>query len=228
MLLKVQNLSKSYHFRRHLYLKAEQKAVFKNISFELERGQNMLICGESGSGKSTIARILAMLERADSGEILFDGVNLAHLNFAQQRLVRKKLIYIFQEQKLALNPYKRILDLLCVVSENFGKKPNMSAIKGLFDDFELDSALLKVKVAQLSTGQAQRIGLIRALLLEPKLLVLDEVTAALDLSQSQKIIAYLLRHQKTQGTSYIFISHQEDLFRKICEKTLKMGVENIS
>ena len=223
MLLRAHKLSKTYTFKRHLYLKSEQKSVFENVSFELDRGENLLICGQSGSGKSTLAKILAMLEKANSGEVFFDEKPIFKLNFESQRRLRAQISYVFQEQKLALNPYKKVFDLLCVVSENFGKKADIQAIKTLFEAFELDFDLTKLKARQLSTGQAQRIGLIRALLLQPKLLILDEITAPLDLSASQKILSYLLNLQKQSGISYIFISHEEKLMRSFCDKTLTIN-----
>lgn len=223
MLLRAHKLSKTYTFKRHLYLKSEQKSVFENVSFELDKGENLLICGQSGSGKSTLVKILAMLEKANSGEVFFDEKPIFKLNFESQRRLRAKISYVFQEQKLALNPYKKVLDLLCVVSENFGKKADMQAIKTLFEAFELDFGLTQLKARQLSTGQAQRIGLIRGLLLQPKLLILDEITAPLDLSASQKILSYLLNLQKQSDISYIFISHEEKLMRSFCDKTLTIN-----
>lgn len=220
MLLRVHKLSKTYVFKRHLYLKREEKSVFENLSFELDLGENLLICGQTGCGKSTLAKILAMLEKPSSGEVFFDEQPISKLSFEKQRLLRQQISYVFQEQKLALNPYKKILSLLCVVQENFGVKADLEAIKELFEFFELDFTLTNFKVRQLSTGQAQRIGLIRALLLQPKLLILDEITASLDLSASQKILSYLFNLQKHKDISYIFISHEKRFMSPFCERVL--------
>ena len=93
----------------------------------------------------------------------------------------------------------------------------------MFEDFELEFSLTKLKPKELSTGQAQRIGLIRALLLRPKLLILDEITAPLDLSASGKILSHLLAIQKKQNISYIFISHETGLFKPHCAQILQMN-----
>lgn len=223
MRLIIRNLSKAYRFKRHLYLKSEERFIFKNVSVELGRGENLLIYGESGAGKSTLGKIIAMLEMPSSGEIEFDSHSILGLDFESQRLLREQISYIFQEQKLALNPHKKVIDLLCVVSENFGQKANLETIKGLFSAFELDFSLMDLKARQLSTGQAQRIGLVRSMLLNPKLLILDEVTAPLDLSATQKILAFLAEWQRQQDISYIFITHESRIFGKYCAKTLKMG-----
>lgn len=223
MLLKVHKLAKFYEFKRHLYLKSEQKAVFENVSFELNLGENLLLCGQSGCGKSTLGKIIAMLEKASSGEVFFEEKPILKLNFKEQRRLRKEISYVFQEQKLALNPYKKVLDLLCVGSENFGLKFDLNESKRLFEDFELEFSLTKLKPKELSTGQAQRIGLIRALLLRPKLLILDEITAPLDLSASGKILSHLLNIQKKQDISYIFISHETGLFKPHCAQILQMN-----
>lgn len=223
MLLKVHKLAKFYEFKRHLYLKSEQKAVFENVSFELNLGENLLLCGQSGCGKSTLGKIIAMLEKASSGEVFFEEKLILNLKFKEQRRLRKEISYVFQEQKLALNPYKKVLDLLCVGSENFGLKFDLNEAKRLFEDFELDFSLTKLKPKELSTGQAQRIGLIRALLLRPKLLILDEITAPLDLSASGKILSHLLNIQKKQDISYIFISHETRLFKPHCAQILQMN-----
>lgn len=223
MLLKVHKLAKFYEFKRHLYLKSEQKAVFENVSFELNLGENLLLCGQSGCGKSTLGKIIAMLEKANSGEVFFEEKPILNLKFKEQRRLRKEISYVFQEQKLALNPYKKVLDLLCVGSENFGLKFDLNEAKRFFEDFELDFSLTKLKPKELSTGQAQRIGLIRALLLRPKLLILDEITAPLDLSASGKILSHLLAIQKKQDLSYIFISHETGLFKPHCAQILQMN-----
>lgn len=223
MLLKVHKLAKFYEFKRHLYLKSEQKAVFENVSFELNLGENLLLCGQSGCGKSTLGKIIAMLEKASSGEVFFEEKPILNLKFDEQRRLRKEISYVFQEQKLALNPYKKVLDLLCVGSENFGLKFDLNEAKRFFEDFELDFSLTKLKPKELSTGQAQRIGLIRALLLRPKLLILDEITAPLDLSASGKILSHLLAIQKKQDLSYIFISHETGLFKPHCAQILQMN-----
>ncbi len=191
MLLKVENLSKSYKIKKHWYLKEEENFIFKNVNFSLCQGENLLLCGESGSGKSTLARILCMIECVNEGTIIFEKKNILNLSFKEQRKIRKKIQYLFQDQKLALNPYKNAKRLIFDVYENFNLKPNLDEIFQLFEIFDLQKDILNLKPSKLSGGQCQRLGLIRALILKPKLLILDEVTAALDMPTAYQILNYL-------------------------------------
>ncbi|EAJ6135867.1 ATP-binding cassette domain-containing protein [Campylobacter lari] len=218
MFLEVKNLSKSYKIKKHWYLKEEENYVFKDVSFSLNQNENLLLCGESGSGKSTLAKILCMLECANTGEVVFENKNILNLDFNTQRKLRQKIQYVFQDQKLALNPYKNTKRLLFDVYENFKLKPDFEELFKLFDVFELQKDILNLKPSKLSGGQSQRLGLIRALLLRPKLLILDEITAALDVVTAYKILNYLHTFQKTHDIAYIFISHQEKILQDICHK----------
>ncbi|RKO64816.1 peptide ABC transporter ATP-binding protein [Campylobacter sp. P255] len=218
MLLEVKNLSKSYRFKKHWYLKEEEIFVFKDVGFSLHKNENLLLCGESGSGKSTLAKILCMLENANSGEVLFNGKNILSLDFDKQRKLRQKIQYIFQDQKLALNPYKSVKKLLLDVYDNFKISPDFEALFELFDIFELEKDILNLNSSKLSGGQSQRLGLIRALLLKPQLLILDEITTALDIPTAHNILNYLRYFQNTHDITYIFISHQEKTLQGLYHK----------
>lgn len=222
-MLKVLNLSKFYTLQKHFYLKKERHFIFENLNFELALGQNLLIKGESGSGKSTLARILCMLERPSSGQVLFENEDIFKLKFSAQRLLRKHIQYIFQDQKLALNPYKSAKSLLFSVYKNYKLEPDLKALDALFELFELDKSLLSLKPEQLSGGQASRLGIIRALILKPKLLICDEITSALDLLSTQKILNYLQILQEKQAISYIFISHKEEFLTNFHPKILNLS-----
>lgn len=223
MRLIIRNLSKGFPRNANRWrFKSEERVIFKNVNVELEKGKNLIIYGESGVGKSTLGKIIAMLETPSSGEVIFDSKHILGLDFESRRLLRKQISYIFQEQKLALNPHKKILDLLCVVSENFGQKADLERIKGLFDAFELNCALMDLRAGQLSSGQAQRIGVVRSLLLNPKLLILDEVSAPLDLSGTQKMLSFLMEWQEKNDISYVFITHEMRILGRYCEKFLRL------
>lgn len=222
-MLKVENLSKFYEFRKHFYLKKETICIFENINFSLNLNENLLITGQSGAGKSTLAKIIAMLEKPSSGGVFFENLNLCELDFKSARKLRLKIQYVFQEQKLALNPYKKCSNLFLEPFENFGQKPDLTLIDELFYALNLDKKILTLKPLQLSSGQALRFGLLRALCLRPKLLILDEITSALDLKNSAQILDFLKAYQKEQRQiSFIFITHQKNLFKNFKCENLKL------
>lgn len=214
-MLEVKNLSKSFIVKKHWYLKEQSILIFQNLNFSLNLGQNLAIFGESGSGKSTLARILCSLELPSSGEVLYRGKNL----YTQKQKSKTKIQYLFQEQKLALNPYKYIKTSLFDVYDYCGLKRNEKELFDFFSIFELNKDLLGLKPLQLSGGEAARIGLIRALILKPEFLILDELTSSLDIINIEKILGFLKKYQENNTISYIFITHQEEFLKNFkCEK----------
>lgn len=214
-MLEVKNLSKSFIVKKHWYLKEQSILVFQNLNFSLNLGQNLAIFGESGSGKSTLARILCSLELPSSGEVLYRGENL----YTQKQKSKTKIQYLFQEQKLALNPYKYIKTSLFDVYDYCGLKRDEKELFDFFSIFELNKDLLGLKPLQLSGGEVARIGLIRALILKPEFLILDELTSSLDIMNIEKILGFLKKYQENNTISYIFITHQEEFLKNFkCEK----------
>ncbi|TKX31915.1 ATP-binding cassette domain-containing protein [Campylobacter aviculae] len=221
-MLEVRHLAKFYEIKKHWYLKKEKYLVFKDINFSLEQGENLMILGQSGSGKSTLARILCFLENPSEGEVLYQKSNLHLLSKEKQRLLRKEIQYCFQDQKMALNPYKKIKDLIQDGLENFHLKKDNDLIFDFFDKFHLKRQILEQKPYELSGGEASRIGLIRALILKPKLLILDEITSMLDIKNSKKILGFLKNYQQKNNLSYVFITHQKEIFNQFKYKKIQL------
>lgn len=222
MKLEAKNLSKSFYFRKHFYLKQEEKKLFENLSFSLSLGENLLIQGESGSGKSSLAKILCMLEKPSSGEVLLDGLNLFSLNEKEQREQRKKIQYVFSDVKLALNPYKKISTLINEVFDNFNLKRDEKLVDELCLELELDKKLFNLKPQALSGGEAARIALLRALLVKANFLILDEVFASLDSFKAEALARFLQKLQAKTELSFIFISHQDKFIRDFSPKILNL------
>lgn len=220
-MLKVHHLSKFYEIRKHWYLQKEKYMIFKNINFSLDQGENLMILGQSGCGKTTLAKILCFLEKPNEGEVLYKNHNLHKISKEKQRLLRKEIQYCFQDQKMALNPYKKIKHLIQDGLENFYLKKNNDIIFDFLDRFGLKQQILELKPYELSGGEASRIGLIRALILKPKLLILDEVTSMLDTKNSNEILYFLNQYQQKYNISYIFITHHKNLFDKFKYKKIQ-------
>jgi len=222
MFLFCENLTKTYTYKKHWYLKSEKKEVFKNLNFTLNKAENLILCGESGCGKSTLAKIICGLESPDSGEIYFKDQTLFSLRNYKNKELKRQIQYIFQDQKLALHPYKKVKTLFKDVYDNFSLSYDEEQILNFLDFFELDSKILSLKPLALSTGQAMRIGIIRALLLEPELLICDEITASLDFLNTAKILSYFKKLKQKQKITFIFITHQNSIFKDFECKILKM------
>ena len=219
-MLEVRGLAKSYALRRHWYVRKEERLIFENINFSLNLGENLLIIGESGRGKSTLARILCGLQRPSSGEVLYEGENIhTARNFWR---FKQNIQYVFQNQKLALNPYKSIDTLIYGVFSNFKMKKDRSWVEKMLGNFALKESILTLKPAQLSGGEASRVGILRALIPSPKILILDEPTSALDILNSMRIIDFLKAYQKENSIAYIFITHQEEFFKDLAHSIFKI------
>lgn len=218
-MLEVKNLAKSYTMKRHWYVKKEECLIFENVNFSLKLGENLLICGESGRGKSTLARILCGLEKASFGGVFYEGENIHEARNA--KIFKQKIQYVFQNQKLALNPYKSINSLIYSVFSNFKMQKDELWVEKMLSNFGLKLDVLSLKSTQLSGGEASRIGVLRALIPSPKILILDELTSALDLLNSLKIVEFLKFYQKENEISYIFITHQEEFFKDFSYEVFK-------
>ncbi len=221
-MLEVKNLGKFYELKKHWYLKKEKHLIFENVNFSLKENENLMILGQSGAGKSTLARILCFLENPSFGEVMYKNLNLHKLDRTKQRFLRKEIQYCFQDQKIALNPYKKIKNLIQDGLENFNIKKEQEKILEFFDCFNLKKQILEQKPYELSGGEATRVGLIRALILEPKLLILDEITSSLDIKNSNEILNFLYHYQQKNHLSCIFITHQEELFVNFKCKKMKL------
>jgi peptide/nickel transport system ATP-binding protein len=191
-----------------------------DVSFTLDRGQTLGILGESGSGKSTTARIVVGLERADEGSVLVDDIDPQHLSPEQARELRKRVQVIYQNPLSSIDPRytagKAIDEALRVVE--FGDaKARRARVAELLDMVALPTTLAHHKPRELSGGQAQRVAIARALAMTPELLVCDEAVSALDVTVQAQIIELLLTLQRDMGLSYLFISHDVAVVRMVSD-----------
>ena len=193
------------------------------VSFELAAGASLGLVGESGSGKSSIARALLRLVPA-SGIVMFAGRDLLRLSGAQLRATREHLQIIFQDPLAALDPRMLISEIVGEPLREF--RPQYSAaerrhqVLRMLERVGLDASHLDRYPHEFSGGQAQRIGIARALMLKPKLLVCDEPVASLDVSITAQIVNLLADLRRELDLSLLFIAHDLATVRQVCERVM--------
>lgn len=181
------------------------------VSFTIEEGQTLALIGESGSGKSTIGRMLLRLIEADEGTIELDGVDIRGLPGKELRAMRAKMQIVFQEPYESLNPKMRVGDIVAEPLEihepSLSRNDRRDRVRTTLEEVGLDADQAERLPRSLSGGQQQRVGIARALVTRPKFVVLDEPTSSLDLSVQAQILEILHDLQRTHGLSYLYISH---------------------
>ncbi len=197
----------------------------KEVSLRVKQGTNLGIIGESGCGKSTLARAIAGILPACGGGIQFDGRELRHSARQRGRDQLRDLQIVFQHADTALNPAKSIEDILgrpLTFYHGLRGKTRDARIDALLDMVHLPRALRHRRPAELSGGQKQRVNFARALAAEPKLILCDEITSALDTVVAAAIIDLLKELQRELGLSYVFISHDLSVIEAICDEIIVM------
>jgi peptide/nickel transport system ATP-binding protein len=218
-LLDVQNLVVEYGSGSEVF-----RAV-DDVSFSIPRGATLALVGESGCGKSTIAKAIVRLLKPTSGQIVLDGNDLAALGERQLRPLRHRVQMVFQDPYGSLDPHltaERIVAEPVAVRGERSKAVQRKRAAELLDLVGLPKSALGRKPPEFSGGQRQRIGIARALASEPDLLVCDEATSALDVSVQAQVIELLHSIQKERGLTYLFISHNLGVVRAISQETLVM------
>ena len=217
LLLEVQHLSKHY---------PGGITAVNQVSFRLARGESLGLVGESGSGKSTISRLLCRLIDASEGDILFDGQTIGGIparDFHRSPL-RKDIQIVFQDPHDSLNPRFSAFDCIAHPLRRLEGMSSGAALTMAVNDCArrvgLPLELLERFPHQLSGGQKARIGIARAIACKPRLLVLDEPTAALDVSVQAVILQLLDRLRREEDLAFLFVSHDLNVVRMMCERTL--------
>ena len=224
-ILKIEKLAMYFPIREGVLgrIKSYNRAV-DEVSFSITKGQTLGLVGESGCGKSTIARCVLRLYSPTSGKIIFDGKDITKLKTNQLRLIRNDLQMIFQDPMDSLNPRHTASEIIeePLLINNFNKIYRGKRVLELLDIVGLPRESLKKYPFEFSGGQKQRIGIARALALRPKLVVCDEAVSALDVSTQAQILNLLLDLQKEFGLTYLFISHNLAVVKHMSDKVAVM------
>lgn len=194
------------------------------ISFTLSPGETLGLVGESGSGKTTVGRCILGLTGISGGAITFDGADLSLTRRRDPGSLRGQIQIVFQEPADALDPRMRIGDSVGepLLALGIRADERQGRVAEALDLVGLSRRVLRLYPAELSAGQQQRVGIARAMITRPKLLVLDEPTSALDPTARAEIIELLVRLQKQLGTAYLFISHDLGTVRFISHRIAVM------
>ena len=191
------------------------------VDLHFEEGKTYGLVGESGSGKSTIGKTIIGLEKATSGQILYQGQNVTNRQRRSHTNFKKDVQMIFQDSLSSFNPKKRILDIIAEPIRNFDRlSPDEERRKvlELLDVIGLSEEVLVKYPHEFSGGQRQRIGVARALASNPKLIIADEPVSALDLSVQAQVLNYMKRIQDEFNLSYLFISHDLGVVQHMCDE----------
>ena len=225
VILQIKNLTKKFAAEGGKMLTA-----CDNVTLNAYVGQTLGIIGESGCGKSTLVRTILRIHPASGGEVIFDGQDILKLRGEAARQNRRKIQMVFQDPTAAFNPKMKVKEIVCEPLLNFGliKKSEVDAKAAeLLRMVELPEDFKDRYPDNMSGGQRQRLGIARALSLEPKIVVCDEATSALDVSVQEKICELLVRLQKEKGITYLFICHDLGLVDLMCHQIAVMYLGNI-
>lgn len=224
ILLEVKNLNKIFP------VKKEKLYAVNQVSFSLEKGECLGIVGESGCGKSTLARMIAGITPASDGEILLERLDYINLKGAQKRRFRKNIQMVFQDPLSSFSPRMKVGAYLMEARRNFdgiSKSEGLKEAGELLQEVGLPPEFVSRYPHELSGGQLQRVAIARAISVQPKLLICDEATGALDVSIQNQIARLLVKLVKEKQIGCLFIGHDLALVRSVSQRIAVMYLGRI-
>lgn len=217
----VEQLSKRFSLKSSLFSRrGPSLPAIDQVDLQIDAGQIYGLVGESGSGKSTLGRAILQLIQPDAGKIYFHGQDLCQMQTRELNVTRKKLQVIFQDSSAALSPRRTILQSLLEPLEQFDPENpsrHLGKCKEVLETVGLDQDVLGRLPHQLSAGQRQRIGIARAILTEPDLIIADESVSALDVSVQAQILDLIRKLRSEQGIAFLFISHDLAVISQVAD-----------
>lgn len=225
VVLEIKNLTKKFPVGG-----GRELTACDNITLTAYEGKTLGIIGESGCGKSTLVRCLLCVQSTTSGEAIFEGKDILKAKGDEVRQNRRKIQMVFQDPNAAFNPKMLVKDILTEPLKNYGliKDSEVDAKAAeLLEMVELPAEFKDRYPHSMSGGQRQRLGIARALSLEPKIIVCDEATSALDVSVQEKVCELLCKIQKEKKISYLFIAHDLGLVDLMCNQVAVLYLGNV-
>jgi dipeptide transport system ATP-binding protein len=221
--LEARGLTRDYRAARGMFSPPAIVHALAGVSFELEAGKTLAVVGESGSGKSTLARLLTLIETPTAGALLIDGKDVAFADAATRRRLRREIQIVFQNPYSSLNPRQKIgqaLEEPLLVNTDMPAREREAAARDMMRRVGLRPEYYDRYPHMFSGGQRQRIAIARALVLRPKILVLDEPVSALDVSIRAQVLNLLAELQEEMQVAYVFISHDLSVVRHIADRIM--------
>jgi oligopeptide transport system ATP-binding protein len=228
-LLRVRDLRKTYRRGGGVFSQDSEGARFTavaSVSFAVARGETFAVVGESGCGKTTLARMLLRLIEPDGGEIHFEDRDLLSLRGEELRAQRRQMQMVFQDPYASLNPRMRVGEIvaepLAIHEPGLSAKDRLERAAAILQRVGLTEDFLRRYPHEFSGGQRQRIGIARAFILQPKLIVADEPVSALDVSVGAQVLLLLQELQREFSLTYIFISHSLPVVAQVATRIAVM------
>ena len=222
-ILEARQLSRHYEVTRGFFGKTQTVKALVSVSLALAQRETLAVVGESGSGKSTLSRLLTLIEPPTSGQLMIEGADVAAADHAMRRRLRREIQMVFQNPFGSLNPRQTIgatLEEPLIVSSDLKGPARKSAVRESMARVGLRPEFAGRYPHMFSGGQRQRIAIARALMLRPKIVVLDEPVSALDVSIRAQVLNLLADLQEEFGLAYLFVSHDLSVVRHIADRIL--------
>jgi len=225
-LIQARDLHKYYTIKSGLFQPNQTLQALSGASFDLYAGQTLAVVGESGCGKSTLARLLTLIEQPTAGQLSLDGIDLVTANEKKvAKQLRQTIQMVFQDPFGSLNPRQKVGDILqepLIINTDLNANQRRDRVLELMQRVGLLDEHIYRYPHMFSGGQRQRIAIARALILKPKIVVLDEPVSALDVSIQAQVLNLLIELQQELGLAYVFISHDLSVVRHIADQVLVM------
>ena len=222
-ILEARDLTRDYSVSRGAFRSRATIKALSGVSFSLHAGRTLAVGGESGSGKSTLARLLTLIENPTAGALLIDGEDVAHASAAKRKRLRREIQIVFQNPYGSLNPRQTIgkaLDEPLLVNTRLSAAERKAEALSIMAKVGLRPEYYHRYPHMFSGGQRQRIAIARALMLKPKILVLDEPVSALDVSIRAQALNLLASLQEEFALAYVFVSHDLSVVRHIADEVM--------
>ena len=224
-LLEAHDLQRHYRVGRGMFRGGAVLQALRGISFALHAGRTLAVVGESGCGKSTLARLVTLIEPPTAGRLVMDGIDVARATAEERRRLRRTVQIVFQDPYGSLNPRKKvgsILDEPLKVNTRMSAEERRAAVLDMMTRVGLRPEHYGRYPHMFSGGQRQRIAVARALMLRPKIVVLDEPVSALDVSIQAQVLNLLVELQDEFRLAYLFISHDLSVVRHVADEVIVM------